>query len=151
MFVLFVLRHPQKPEVHDISQRHQRRSEPRPWINMHTKFGEGCPHGNNCMRFGGGRQTPLKLNRPSRHLFTSNVLRYHHHHHHHGRVAGEGRGEGRRDVAPPCPRPTARLQSSPIGRVKSFRSWSNHLFRGRPDGRRHVRPGGRLSDTLMWS
>ena len=35
-----------------------------------------------------------------------------------GRVAGEGR----RVVAPPCPRSTARLQSSPVGRVESFRS-----------------------------
>ena len=43
------------------------------------------------------------------------------------------------------------LQISPIGRVESFRSWSSHLFRGRPCGRRHVRSGGRLSDTLMWS
>ena len=68
-------------------------------------------------------------------------------HHRHGRVAGEGR----RVVAPPCPRSTARLQSSPVGRVESFRSWSSHLFRGRPGGRRHVRSGGRLSDTLMWS
>ena len=66
---------------------------------------------------------------------------------HHCRVAGEGH----RVVAPPCPRSTARLQSSPIGRVESFRSWSSHLFRGRPCGRRHVRSGGRLSDTLMWS
>jgi len=39
------------------------------------------------------------------------------HHHHHGRVAGEGR----RVVAPPCPRSTARLRSSPVGRVESFR------------------------------
>ena len=68
-------------------------------------------------------------------------------HHRHRRVAGEGR----RVVAPPCPRSTARLQRSPIGRVESFRSWSSHLFRGRPGGRRHVRSGGRLSDTLMWS
>ena len=60
------------------------------------------------------------------------------HHHHHGRVAGEGR----RVVAPPCPRSTARLQSSPVGRrVESFRSWSSHLSRGRPGGRRHVRSG----------
>ena len=73
---------------------------------------------------------------------------HHHHHHHHGRVAGEVR----RVVAPPCPRSTARLQSSPVGRrVESFRSWSTHLFRGRPGGRRHVRSGGRLSDTLMRS
>ena len=64
--------------------------------------------------------------------------------HHHGSVAGEGR----RVVAP---RSTARLQRSPVGRVESFRSWSSHLFRGRPGGRRHVRSGGRLSDTLMWS
>ena len=71
----------------------------------------------------------------------------HHHHHHHCRIAGEGR----RVVAPPCPRPTARLQSSPVGRVETFRSWSSHLFRGRPGGRRHVRSGGRLSDTLMLS
>ena len=65
---------------------------------------------------------------------------HHHHHHYHGRVAGEGR----RVVAPPCPRSTARLQSSPIGRVESFRGWSSQLFRGRPGGRRHVRSGGRL-------
>ena len=69
------------------------------------------------------------------------------HHQHHVRVADEGR----RVVAPPCPRSTARLRRSPIGRVESFRSWSSHLFRGRPGGRRHVRSGGRLSDTLMWS
>ena len=68
------------------------------------------------------------------------------HHHHQFHVADEGR----RVVAPPCPRSTARLQRSPIGRVESFRSWSTHLFRGRPGGRRHVRSGGRLS-TLMWS
>ena len=40
---------------------------------------------------------------------------------------------------------------SPVGRVESFRSWSSHLFRGRPGGRRHVRSGGRLSDTLVCS
>jgi len=40
-------------------------------------------------------------------------------HHHHGRVAGEGR----RVVAPPCSRSTARLQNSPVGRVELFRSW----------------------------
>jgi len=68
--------------------------------------------------------------------------------HHHGRIAGEVR----RVVAPPCPRSTARLQSSPVGRrVESFRSWSSQLFRGRPGARRHVRSGGRLSDTLMCS
>ena len=33
-------------------------------------------------------------------------------------------------------RSTARLQRSLIGRVESFRSWSNHLWRGRPGGRR---------------
>jgi len=61
-------------------------------------------------------------------------------------------GEGRRVVTPPCPRSTARLQSSAVGRrVESFRSWLSHLFRGRPGGRRHVWSGGRLSDTLMWS
>ena len=40
-------------------------------------------------------------------------LSVHHHHHHHrrGRVAGDGR----RVVAPPCPRSTARLQRSPVG------------------------------------
>ena len=70
-----------------------------------------------------------------------------HHHHHHDRVAGEGR----RVVAPPCPWSTARLQSSPVGRVESFRSWSSHLFRARPGGLRHVQSGGRLSDTLTWS
>ena len=63
--------------------------------------------------------------------------------HHHGRVAGEGR----RVVAPPCPRSTARLQRSPIGRVKSFHSWSSHLFRGRPNRLCHMRSGGRLNDT----
>ena len=72
---------------------------------------------------------------------------HHHHHHRHVRVAFEGR----RVVAPPCPRSTARLQRSPVGRVESFRSWSSHLFRGRPGGRRHVPSGGRLSDTLLWS
>ena len=40
-------------------------------------------------------------------------------HHHHGR-------EGRRVVAPPCPRSTARLHRTPVGRVESFRSWSSH-------------------------
>jgi len=60
-------------------------------------------------------------------------------------------GEGRRVLAPPCPRSTTRLQRSPVGRVESFRSWSSQLFRGRPGGRRHVRSGGRLSDALMWS
>ena len=59
--------------------------------------------------------------------------------------------EGRRVLAPPCPQSTARLQRFPIGRVESFHSWSTHLFRGRPGGRRHVRSGGRLSDTLTWS
>ena len=67
--------------------------------------------------------------------------------HHQVRVAGEGR----RVVAPPCPRSTARLQRPPVGRVESFRSWSSQLFRGRRCGRRHVRSGGQLSDTLMWS
>jgi len=43
-------------------------------------------------------------------------------HRHHRRVAGESRCV----VAPPCPRSTARLQRSPIGRVESFRSWSSH-------------------------
>ena len=68
-------------------------------------------------------------------------------HHRRRRVAGEGR----RVVASPCPRSTARLQRSPIGRVESFRSWLSHLFCGRPGGRRHERSGGQLSDTLMWS
>jgi len=72
---------------------------------------------------------------------------HHHHHHHLRRVAGEGR----RVVAPPCPRLTARLQRSPIGRMESFRSWSSHLFRGRPGGRHHMRSGGRLNDTFIWS
>ena len=69
------------------------------------------------------------------------------HHHHQFHVADEGR----RFVAPPCPRSTARLQRSPIGRAESFRSWSTHFFRGRPGGRRHVRSRGRLSDMLTWS
>ena len=34
--------------------------------------------------------------------------------------------------------------------VKSFHSWSSHLFCGPPGGRCHLR-SGRLSDTLMWS
>ena len=68
-------------------------------------------------------------------------------HHRRRRVASEGR----RVVAPSCPRSTARLHRSPVGRMESFRSWSSHLFRGRPGGRRHVRSAGRLSDTLMWS
>jgi len=57
----------------------------------------------------------IKLNWPQQH--------FEHHHHHHGRVAGEGR----RVVAPPCPRSTARLQMSPVGRVESFRSWSDTI------------------------
>ena len=56
-----------------------------------------------------------------------------HHHHHRRRVAGEGR----RVVAPPCSRSTARLQRSPVGPVESFRSWLSHCFRGSPGGRRH--------------
>jgi len=79
-----------------------------------------------------GRQTTLIFNQPQSRPQPP---------HHHGRIAGQGR----RVVAPPCPRSTARLQRSPIGRVESFRSWSSHLFRGR----RHVWSGGRLSDTLM--
>ena len=54
-------------------------------------------------------------------------------------------------VAPPCPRSTARLQRSPLGRVESFCSWSSHLFRGRPGERRHLRSAGRLSATFTWS
>ena len=46
--------------------------------------------------------------------YTSTSPRYHHHHQFH--VADEGR----RVVAPPCPRSTAHLQRSPIGRVESF-------------------------------
>jgi len=38
-----------------------------------------------------------------------------------------------------------------VSRVESFRSWSSHLFRGRPGGRRHVRSGGRWSDMLTWA
>ena len=69
-----------------------------------------------------------------------------HNHHHHVRVAGEGR----RVVAPPCPRSTARLQSSPIGRVESFRSWSSHLFRGRPGERRQsTRPMDNSGTPLL--
>ena len=79
------------------------------------------------------------------------VFGHHHHHHHHYGHHGRVADEVRRVVAPPCPWSTARLQSSPVGRVESFRSWSSQLFRGRPGGRRHVRSGGRLSDTLMWS
>jgi len=73
-----------------------------------------------------------------------------HHHHHHYRRRRRRRiaREGRRVVAPPCPRSTARLQRSPVGRLESSRSWSSHVFRGRPGGRRHVRSGGRLSDTF---
>jgi len=47
---------------------------------------------------------------------TSSVMSFHHHHHH-----DHVDGEGRRVVAPPCPRSTARFQSSPIVRVESFR------------------------------
>jgi len=39
-----------------------------------------------------------------------------HHHHRKVRVANEGR----RVVAPSCPRSTARLQRSPVGRVSRF-------------------------------
>ena len=41
------------------------------------------------------------------------------------------------------------LQRSPMGRLESFRSWSSHLFHGRPGGRCHVRSG--RSDTLTRS
>ena len=99
----------------------------------------------------------------------------HHHHHHHCRVAGEAvastcpRSTAHFSISTilaigltiimflyylriynTCPRSTALLQTSPIGRVESFCSWSSHLFRGRPGGRRHVRSGGRLSDTFTW-
>ena len=66
-------------------------------------------------------------------------------HRHNCRVAGEGR----RVVASPCPRLTARLQRSQVGRMESFRSWSSHLFSGRPGWRRHVRSGGRLMGLLQ--
>ena len=72
--------------------------------------------------------TSAPHHRDGRHILRLAVT---HHHHHQVRVAGDGR----RVVAPPCPRSTARLQRSPIGRVESFRSWS----------------AGRLSDTLTWS
>jgi len=68
-------------------------------------------------------------------------------HHRRHRVAGEGHCV----IAPPCPRSTACLQRSPIRWVESFRSWSSHLFHERPGGRRHMRSGGRLRDTSMWS
>ena len=67
------------------------------------------------------------------------------HHHHHGRVAGEGC----RVVPPPCPWLTARLQSSPIGHVESFCSWSSHLFCGRPGGRRHVQSEGKQGTQIV--
>ena len=35
-------------------------------------------------------------------------------------------------VAPPCPRSTARLQRSPIGRVESFRGWVGLIHSARP-------------------
>ena len=89
------------------------------------------------------RQSSRSRDSPAHERRSATRSRFHHQFH----VADEGR----RVVAPPCPRSTARLQRSPIGRVESFRSWSTHLFRGRPGGRRHVRSGGRLSDTLMWS
>jgi len=68
-------------------------------------------------------------------------------HHNHLHVAGDGCHV----VAPPCPRSTACLHRSLCGRMELFRSWSSHLFHGRPGARCHVRSGGRLSDTLMWS
>ena len=49
---------------------------------------------------------------------------HHHHHHHQVRAAGERR----RVVAPPCPRSTARLQSSPVGRVESFRGCATTML-----------------------
>jgi len=85
--------------------------------------------------------------RHTSHLSINTAMQHEPHHHHRRRIAAEGR----RIVAPPCPRSTARLQSSPIGRMESFRSWSSHLFHRWPGGRRHVRSGVRLSDTLMWS
>ena len=96
------------------------------------------------------RKGKVKCAMPLTSLLTSTKLyrlvteaHHHHHHHHHARVASEGR----RVVASPRrpTRLTARLQMSPVGRVKSFRSWSSHLFRRRPGGRRHVRSGLRRS------
>ena len=49
-----------------------------------------------------------------------------------------------------CPRSTARLQRSPVGRVESFRSWTSHLFR--PRNRRwdsEVRPVGPLQQFII--
>ena len=60
-------------------------------------------------------------------------------------------GEGRRVIAPSCPRSTACPERSPVRRVESFRSWSSHLFHGQPGGRRQVRSGGQLNDMFMWS
>jgi len=89
-------------------------------------------------RFGGPStcRTPRSVPRPDICPRTPapSELGYGYHHHHQVRVASDGRSV----VAPPCPRSTARLQRSPIGRVESFLSWSGHLFRGRPGGRRHV-------------
>ena len=45
----------------------------------------------------------------------------------------------------------AALQWCPTGWVKWFCSWLSHLFHGRQGGQCHVRSGGQLSGTLMWS
>jgi len=45
------------------------------------------------------------------------------HHHHQFHVADEGR----RVVAPPCPRSTARLQRSPIGRREQRRATNRNI------------------------
>jgi len=42
----------------------------------------------------------------------------------------------------------ARLQR--IGVLLSLRSWSSHLFRGRPGHRLQLRSGRRPSDRSMW-
>jgi len=66
-------------------------------------------------------------------LYVTACRRTKHHRSHH-RVTGGGR----RVVAPPCPRSTALPRRFPVGRLESFRSWSSHLFRGLPGGRRHA-------------
>jgi len=68
------------------------------------------------------------------------VFTFHHHHHHY--VAGEGRHVTMSTVDSTLPEVSNRTGGIVF-------SWSSHLFRGRPGGRRHVRSGGRLSDTSM--
>ena len=90
----------------------------------------------------GDRSSQEPWTAPSRCDIPTCVSAFHHHHHH--CVAGEGRHVTMSTVDSTLPEVSNRTGGIVF-------SWSSHLFHGRPGGRRHVRSGGRLSDTSMWS